>query len=162
MSSRRPVKAEITPEVLRWVRERAGLSFEQAAVALRVDVSQLQDWEVGRNRPTFSQIRRVADFYDVPTALFWLPEPPSAEPSGPTYYVLPRACTEVRHVIEVLRLSYHVGTALAYLCRAGRKPGARYVDDLRKAVAHLQFELERAERAQADAPSPAEGVAVRG
>lgn len=65
---------------------------------------------------------------------------------SPEYYTLSMPCVEVRHVIEALELTYHVGTALAYICRAGKKPGVEYVSDIGKAIAHLQFELERTER----------------
>lgn len=81
---------------------------------------------------------------------------------SPEYYTLSMPCTEVRHVIEALGLSYHVGTALAYLCRAGRKPGAEYVNDIGKAIAHLRFEVELWTRAQPDATVPTEGAAIRG
>lgn len=67
------------------------------------------------------------------------------KPSGPEYYLLPRACTEVRHVIEALNLGYNLGNVLKYVCRAGKKPGADYANDLRKAAQYIQFELERVE-----------------
>lgn len=76
------------------------------------------------------------------------------EQSGPEYYLLPQSCTEVRHVIEALNLGYNLGNVLKYVCRAGKKPGANYADDLRKAAQYIQFELERVERANPGAQEP--------
>lgn len=64
---------------------------------------------------------------------------------SPEYYTLSMPCIEVRHVIEALNLGYNLGNVLKYVCRAGRKPGANYADDLRKAAQYIQFELERVE-----------------
>ncbi len=40
---------------------------------------------------------------------------------------------------------YNIGTAMVYLWRAGRKPGEPIVKDLRKAIEHIQFEIQRLE-----------------
>lgn len=45
-------------------------------------------------------------------------------------------------VIEKLRMSYHHASAFAYLWRAGNKPNTPAVDDMKKAVWHLQHEIE--------------------
>jgi hypothetical protein len=57
------------------------------------------------------------------------------------YYKLPADCTEAVHIAQAL--SYNLGTVFTYIWRAGRKPEADALDDLRKAAAHLQFEIER-------------------
>lgn len=56
------------------------------------------------------------------------------------YYSLPNGM-QVKDVVA--HLSYNIGVAAAYLFRAGRKPGNELKDDLRKAIDHLNFELER-------------------
>lgn len=45
-------------------------------------------------------------------------------------------------IIEELCMSFHVGNAFAYIWRAGNKPNNPAVDDLKKAVWHLQHEIE--------------------
>lgn len=60
--------------------------------------------------------------------------------STPSYYLLPDG-TECRKFIE--GMSYYLGTAFAYLWRAGHKPGEPMVKDLRKALDNIRFELER-------------------
>lgn len=50
---------------------------------------------------------------------------------------------ECHHVAE--EFSYNVGVAMAYLWRAGRKPGAEAIEDMQKAIQHLEFEVTRLE-----------------
>lgn len=38
--------------------------------------------------------------------------------------------------------NYNLGTALTYLMRAGKKPGNPIAQDIRKAIHHLEMELE--------------------
>ena len=45
------------------------------------------------------------------------------------------------HVIQAF--SYNTGTAMAYLWRAGRKPGIDPLEDLQKAIDHINFEMDR-------------------
>lgn len=59
----------------------------------------------------------------------------------PNYYKLPSGATQLHHIIA--DKPYNVATAIAYLYRAGAKPGNDAADDIRKAMAHLAFELER-------------------
>jgi hypothetical protein len=75
----------------------------------------------------------------------YVAQPPGTDsealPDRP-YYVLPDG-QQVKDVVG--HLSYNVGTAVAYLFRAGRKPGNPAADDIRKARDHLMFELVRLE-----------------
>lgn len=41
---------------------------------------------------------------------------------------------------------YNIGSAMAYLWRCGRKPGVDPVEDLRKAIEHIQREIGRLQR----------------
>lgn len=64
---------------------------------------------------------------------------------NPDYYIkqLPNGTTiDVFDVAETWDLNYPRGNALKYLLRAGKKPGARGADDLRKAIRCLERELE--------------------
>lgn len=62
----------------------------------------------------------------------------SSDPVNPSHYV--KRGIEVRHVIRAFECSYNIGTAVAYLLRAPFKKD--YIEDLRKAAMHIQFELE--------------------
>jgi Zn-dependent peptidase ImmA (M78 family)/transcriptional regulator with XRE-family HTH domain len=69
-------KVEVTPTVLRWVRESKGIPAEAVAERLDIDLVTLSAWETGTDQPTMPQLRKLADMYRRPTAMFFLPEPP--------------------------------------------------------------------------------------
>lgn len=58
---------------------------------------------------------------------------------APSYYTRFPGGHEPRHLAG--ECTFHIGTALCYLARAGFKGPAE--EDIRKAIAHLHFELER-------------------
>jgi hypothetical protein len=60
----------------------------------------------------------------------------------PEYYVGKKYGYEARKIVEDYELSYNVGTAVSYLLRANRKHETP-IQDIRKAISHLHFELER-------------------
>lgn len=43
-----------------------------------------------------------------------------------------------------------IGTAIKYLWRAGLKPGADHIEDLRKSIRYIEFEIERLEMMKHD------------
>ena len=72
------VKAHITPEVLKWVREkRIKLSIDYAAKKLKIKPEQLEAWENGTDLPTFAQLKKIAKLYKTHISIFYLPEPPT-------------------------------------------------------------------------------------
>lgn len=78
-----PVK--ITPNVLIWARETAGMSQEDVADKLKVksvSTETIAEWESGNGAPTYPQLERVAKMLRRPVAVFFFPSPP-VEP-GPT------------------------------------------------------------------------------
>lgn len=58
------------------------------------------------------------------------------------YYYIGSNGYEARKVVEGFDLSYNIGTATTYLLRCQRKH-ATPVQDIKKAIAHLEFELEK-------------------
>lgn len=50
---------------------------------------------------------------------------------------------EVIDFIEDKKLNYHLGNAVKYISRAGKKDPDKYVEDLQKAVWYLQREIGR-------------------
>lgn len=65
-------RIEVSPDLLRWARQRAGLSAE--ALALRFP--QLPAWERSERRPTFRQLEAFAKATRTPFGFLFLPEPP--------------------------------------------------------------------------------------
>ena len=60
----------------------------------------------------------------------------------PSYYIGRHYKYEARKVVEDFDLSYNCGTAVTYLLRAKRKHKSP-VDSIKKAIPHLEFELEK-------------------
>ena len=50
---------------------------------------------------------------------------------------------EVINFIEDKQLGYHLGNAVKYISRAGKKDPDKYIEDLQKAVWYLQREIKR-------------------
>lgn len=64
----------------------------------------------------------------------------------PKYYIGKKYKIEARKVIEDFQSdNYNLGTAITYLLRAGKKEGNPIEQDIRKAIDHLNFELDRVE-----------------
>lgn len=70
------IKARVKRELLSWARDRAKVSLEDAAKSANVAVERLQAWENGDDLPTLGQLRKLAEMYRFPLAVFYLPEPP--------------------------------------------------------------------------------------
>jgi len=62
----------------------------------------------------------------------------------PPYYVGTNAKRnyQARYVVSDFDCTYNIGTAVTYCLRSSRKH-EKPVEDLRKAIAHLEFEIER-------------------
>ncbi len=68
--------APVTPAVLRWAREDAGLTTADVARFTSVKPAVAEAWEAGAAKPTLSQLRHVADAMRRPVAFFLTPAPP--------------------------------------------------------------------------------------
>ena len=69
----------------------------------------------------------------------WLPDAPKHDPINPGHYKA--GSMECIDVIEAFRLNFHLGNAVKYLLRAGKK-GPR-LEDLRKAAWYIDREIKR-------------------
>ncbi|MDQ3203482.1 MAG: XRE family transcriptional regulator [Pseudomonadota bacterium] len=68
--------ALVNPSLLRWSRERAGLSTEQVAKKLPVKPDRVQEWEAGETKPTFLQAQKWASLAHIPFGFLFLQQPP--------------------------------------------------------------------------------------
>ena len=71
------VRAHVTPAMLRWAREQAGCSLEQAAKSAKRDAATVAAWESEESEllPTIRQAERLAHAYRVPFAILYLDKP---------------------------------------------------------------------------------------
>ena len=96
----------LNPDVLRWARETADLSVEEAArkVGLRdsgkgTASERLQAIEAGQEEPSRAILRRMAHSYRRPLLALYLPEPPRSADRGEDFRSLP---TDYRDEEEAL------------------------------------------------------------
>ena len=61
--------------------------------------------------------------------------------SHPSYYTDGKI--EVIDYIEDKKLGFHLGNAVKYISRAGKKDPNKYIEDLRKAIWYINREIER-------------------
>jgi Zn-dependent peptidase ImmA (M78 family)/transcriptional regulator with XRE-family HTH domain len=68
---------QINKDILKWAREYAGLSIEEAAKKIGTSEKKVSEWEDGSDHPTFKQLNKIAyQVYKFPSAIFFFPEPP--------------------------------------------------------------------------------------
>jgi len=72
-------EALINPQILAWARESAGFYIEEAAKKIPVEPDKLRNCEIGNDRLTVSQLRKLCNVYKRPLAFFYLPNPPQQE-----------------------------------------------------------------------------------
>ena len=72
----------VNPSVLKWARDRKHylrIDIVKKFHAKSVTEEVLINWEEGRDSPTYPQLEKLADYYKVPVAVFFFPEPPNIE-----------------------------------------------------------------------------------
>ncbi len=71
------IKALINSQVLSWARAFLGFDLDYVSHKTGFDPHLINNWEAGKESPTISQLRKMADIYRFPIAIFYLPEPPT-------------------------------------------------------------------------------------
>lgn len=82
------IEANIKPELLVWGRTTRGWSVTVAAKQLGVTTDRLRSLETGERRPTVAFLRKAAEQYKRPLAVFFLSCPPSPPTDLPEYRTL--------------------------------------------------------------------------
>jgi Zn-dependent peptidase ImmA (M78 family)/transcriptional regulator with XRE-family HTH domain len=87
---------KVNPEILRWARESAGLSLEQAVQKLDISdargvaaTDRLAALEAGAVEPSRPMVVRMAKQYRRPLLAFYLPSPPRKGDRGQDFRTLP-------------------------------------------------------------------------
>ena len=88
----------VNPEILRWARETAGFSLEDAAMAIGLrdglratGAEKLARLEAGERDPSRSQLNRMASKYIQPLTAFYLSAPPRQADRGEDFRRIPDA-----------------------------------------------------------------------
>lgn len=85
----------INPDMLRWTRQHACLSAEEAAKSLKLKSSKkkkaadkIKEFESGEVKPTRLQLQKFAKYYQYPLSVFYLSEPPRIGDRGEDFRAL--------------------------------------------------------------------------
>jgi Zn-dependent peptidase ImmA (M78 family) len=80
----------VNPGILKWARETAGLSRDEAAAKLGLsDAARLEALEEGERAPTRRQLVLMSDRYHRPLLTFYLAKPPRSSDKGQDFRTLP-------------------------------------------------------------------------
>jgi Zn-dependent peptidase ImmA (M78 family)/transcriptional regulator with XRE-family HTH domain len=114
----------ITPALVRWGRERAGLTVAAAAEKF----PRIDDWENGASFPTYPQLEKLAELFKLPVAVFFFPEPPAVPPIRETFRTLPEQEYDAipKRIRMLLRKAKAFQLNLAELT-GGRNPAPRLI-----------------------------------
>ncbi len=63
-------EALINPQILAWARESAGFYIEEAAKKIPIEPDKLRSCEIGNDRLTISQLRKLCNVYKRLLAFF--------------------------------------------------------------------------------------------
>ncbi len=70
----------INSKLLVWARETSGYPLEAAALKLAIKPEKLSEIEAGQVAPSFAQLKKAADVYKRPLAVFFLEKAPERQP----------------------------------------------------------------------------------
>ncbi len=73
----------VRPEMIKWLRESSGWTYEDVSRTLNISVEQVERWEGGIDSPTLNELKRIAKAFHRPLSAFFLPKP-IEEPPLPT------------------------------------------------------------------------------
>lgn len=70
------VSSKANPAMLKWARDRVGLSLEEVSKADKIPLQTLTDWESSIGSPSLPQLRKLSVRYKRPLMVFYLEQPP--------------------------------------------------------------------------------------
>lgn len=119
------IKAQMNCDILKWARDEAGLSLAVAAQKSGISEEKLLDWEQGADQPTIPQLRKLAQVYKRPLAVFYLSEVPTAFRVQGDFRRLPGEVADVYSPelrLDLRNATYHRDVALDLFRELGEEP----------------------------------------
>jgi transcriptional regulator with XRE-family HTH domain len=132
----------INPDVLKWARERSGLSVEDAAKKF----AKFAAWETGELSPTYSQLEQLSDTLKLPIAAFFFPTRPKLPDIEQSFRSLPSA--ELSRLSSKVRLMLRKAKAMQLNLidlYAGRNPASKKIVQLLSFGSRVPIERVAAE-----------------
>ena len=75
----------INPTMITWAREEAAYSIKEASEKIK----KIEEWESGKDYPTYIQLEKMANLFKRPIAVFFFPKPPNLPPIRSSFRTLP-------------------------------------------------------------------------
>ena len=130
---------DVTARLFRDARVGKNLSMNQLAKEVGVEAIDISDIENGKASPKRKQLlKKLSDFFDFDYKAISDCDEIDAKYNlieHPPHYTFGKY--EVIDVIEDWQLPYHLGNAVKYIARAGRKDPDKTEEDIRKAIWYL-------------------------
>lgn len=140
----------INPDVLRWARERSGLSLAAVARKFGKSPDAVRSWEAGESSPTYVQLETLAyKVYRRPVAIFFFPKPPEEPNRIAEFRTLPESerdslSPDTRYAV---RLAESMQIALRELNNGVNPSPRRIFNDVPTSLNESQDELAERTRA---------------
>lgn len=80
--------APINPRVLMWARSACGYTPEELVKKIKVKLENYLSWENGQDKPSFSQLKKIADVLKRPSAVFFMSVVPKDHPVPTDFRVI--------------------------------------------------------------------------
>lgn len=97
---------KVNPEVLRWARETAGFTLEEATKKIDLNesrgisaVDRLIALEIGETEPTRSLLLKMSKKYRRPLIVFYMSDPPRKGDRGQDFRTLPEGYSEISNAL---------------------------------------------------------------
>ncbi|MEN3039827.1 MAG: helix-turn-helix transcriptional regulator [Candidatus Kryptonium sp.] len=96
----RTIYVSVIPEIIRFLRENAGISVDEVAMMLRMDREEYLDLENGKKEPTIEQIKRLAKVLRRPVSAFFLSDIVGVEDYNPfgRSFIMSEACDRIKRI----------------------------------------------------------------
>ena len=80
--------APINPSVLKWARSALGYSNVELAKKIKVKLENYDKWELGTEKPSFAQLKKISDVLKRPSAVFFMTVVPQDHPVPKDFRVI--------------------------------------------------------------------------
>lgn len=106
----------VNPIILKWARERSGYTVEEVALALKREIKEIENWELGVDAPTYPQLEKLSyQLYKRPIAVFFFPDPPPESDPVQSFRTLPKF--EIENLLPDTRYAIRLGEAMQFTLR---------------------------------------------
>ncbi len=116
----------INPNMIKWARERNGLTIEDVTKKMKTNPEQVRKWESGESKLSYRSLEALAyKHFKIPLALFYFPAPPDLQDPKKAFRRLPDYELErlSSNTLQMIRLGQAYQDSLVELLPATQSTG---------------------------------------